>query len=98
MTQRTKAWSMFTVRPFLLSLGARTTDAHVRRGAFRGVKAKMVRPRVKRAKEPIMHAEPPRSMLAKASDILGASTVEHPVLSQAEITRRANLPHSTTRR
>lgn len=45
-----------------------------------------------------MHAEPLRSMLAKASDILGAFTVEHPVLSQAEITRRANLPHSTTRR
>lgn len=45
-----------------------------------------------------MRAEPSRSMLAKASDILGAFSVEHPVLTQAEITRRTNLPHSTTRR
>lgn len=45
-----------------------------------------------------MHAQAPRSMLAKASDILGVFSVEQPVLTQAEITRRANLPHSTTRR
>lgn len=37
-------------------------------------------------------------MLAKASDILAAFSVEYPVLTQAEITRRAALPPSTTRR
>ena len=45
-----------------------------------------------------MHADPSRSMLAKASDILAAFSIKHPVLTQAEITRRANLPHSTARR
>lgn len=45
-----------------------------------------------------MQPEPSRSMLTKASDILAAFSVEHPVLTQADITRRANLPHSTTRR
>lgn len=45
-----------------------------------------------------MQPEAPRSMLTKASDILAAFSIEHPVLTQAEITRRANLPHSTTRR
>lgn len=44
------------------------------------------------------HAQSSRSMLAKAFDILGVFSIEHPVLTQAEITRRANLPHSTTRR
>lgn len=39
-----------------------------------------------------------RSMLAKASDILGAFSAADPVLTQAEITRRAQLAHSTTRR
>jgi len=40
----------------------------------------------------------PRSMLGKASDILAAFSLEAPVLTQAEITRRAELPHSTARR
>src|SRR5690625_7378314 len=40
----------------------------------------------------------PRSMLGKASDILAAFSLEAPVLTQAEITRRADLPHSTARR
>ena len=45
-----------------------------------------------------MRPESPRSMLAKASDILACFSVEHSVLTQAEITRGADLPHSTARR
>lgn len=45
-----------------------------------------------------MVAQHSRSMLAKASDILGVFSGEQPSLSQAEITRRAELSHSTTRR
>ena len=44
------------------------------------------------------HAQSSRSMLAKASDVLAAFSADRPVLTQAEVTRRANLPHSTTRR
>lgn len=58
----------------------------------------MLRHSAARAAEPTLNDVSSRSMLAKAADILGAFSVEHPVLTQAQITRRANLAHSTARR
>lgn len=54
--------------------------------------------RVPRVAESRVKPVSSRSMLAKASDILGVFSAEYPVLTQAEITRRAQLAHSTTRR
>jgi DNA-binding IclR family transcriptional regulator len=41
---------------------------------------------------------PVRSLLGKASDILSCFSPERTVLTQAQITRRAGLPHTTARR